>query len=108
MDSAELLMYLSRLVLGYLLPATLTTLGVVGVLSATSVGDAVKTWLRGRREETELLEAMLQELSQIRATLGEATERLDAMERRLSQDRPAPQLPPADAPRAAERSPTPH
>lgn len=111
MEGNEIVFQLSRMILGYLVPAMLGTLGVVGVLSASPFGRGVIEWLRGRRDETELLEAMLHELQQMRATLGETAERLDAMERRLLQERPAPLLPPALTDTAlppSERVATPH
>lgn len=108
MDSEILRLTLS-LVLNYLAPALLVTAGIVGVLQATGVGRGLLALVRSRQEERDLLEAVLHELGEVRGTLVETTERLDAMERRVAQGRDGPVLrPPEAAHPAAERIATPH
>lgn len=108
MDSEILRLALS-LILNYLAPTLLVTAGIVGVLQATGLGRGLLTLVRGRQEERELLEAVLHELGEVRGTLVETTERLDAMERRLAQARDGGLLPPPEAARpATERTATPH
>lgn len=101
--------YLVRMVLTTLVPLMLGTLGVAGVLSATPFGKGIIDYLRSRRQDTEALDAVLQELGEMRGLLVEVAERMDSMERRLMQDR-APMLgaPREQAQPPAEPAITPH
>ena len=101
--------YVIQLVMNTLLPWMLGTLAVAGVLSVTPFGKGIIDYLRSRRRDTETLDAVLQELGEMRGLMVEVAERMDSMERRLMQDR-APML---GAPREQAQSPaepavTPH
>jgi hypothetical protein len=108
---SDFLSYLGRLLLGTALPWGLGALAIAGALSLTPFGQGLIDYLRSRRRDTEALEAVLQELAELRTTLGEVVERLDATERRLLQERSqfpslhVEQPAPASAP---ERVVTPH
>jgi hypothetical protein len=101
--------YFLQLVLYTLLPWMVGTLAVAGVLSATSFGRGIIEFLRSRRRDTETLEAVLQELGEMRGLLVEVAERMDSMERRLAQDRvPMLGVPREPAQSPADGAATPH
>lgn len=81
------------------LPWLLGALGTVAVVSFSPLGRALLRHLRERQRDAELSDALLQEIGELRALLGETLERLDATERRLAQ--PLPALPPAGSARVA-------
>jgi len=59
------------------------TAGVL-IVSLSPLGRNLLRFLRERRGERAINEQLLAELEQLRATLGEVTERLDSTERLLS------------------------
>lgn len=81
------------------LPWLLGALGSVALVSFSPLGRALLRHLRERGREAETSEALLQEIGDLRALLGETLERLDATERRLAQLPPA--LPPSGTPLVA-------
>jgi hypothetical protein len=85
--SSDFLNYLVRVVLWTFLPWGLGALGVAGALSLTPFGRGIIDYLRSRRRDTELLEAVLQEISELRSGMLEVSERLDAAETRYNQER---------------------
>jgi len=95
-----------------MLPWFSGTLTVGAALALTPFGRNLLHYLQRRRRESEVLETTLQELTELRVTLSEVTERLDATEYRLVQVRarypesrvPSPMGPPIQAAGAA----TPH
>lgn len=106
MESVE---FFVRMVVTTLVPWMLGTLAVAGVLSATPFGKGIIDYLRSRRQDSETLDAVLEELGELRGLMLELAERMDSMERRLMHNR-APVL---GAPREQAQSPaepavTPH
>lgn len=101
--------YVIQIVMNTLLPWMLGTAAVAGVLSVTPFGKGIIDFLKSRRRDTETLDALLQELGEMRGLLVEVAERMDSMERRLMQDR-APMLgaPRESAQAPAEPAVTPH
>jgi len=101
--------YVVQIVVNTLLPWMLGTAAVAGVLSVTPFGKGIIDFLKSRRRDTETLDAVLQELGEMRGLMVEVAERMDSMERRLMQDR-APMLgaPREQAQSSAEPAVTPH
>jgi hypothetical protein len=104
--------YILSQLLWTVLPWFSGTLAVGAALSLTPFGRNLFDYLRSRRRDSEMLEAVLQEMTELRATLTEVGERLDAAEHRLAQERAQfgeSRLPsPKSLPVPAEGSQTPH
>lgn len=90
------------------LPWLVGALGTVAVVSWSPLGRALLRHLKGRRQEAEVAEALLQEIGDLRALLGETLERLDATERRLAQLPSGPAHVPLPAPPREAPLNTPH
>ena len=84
--SAALLMFALRT-----LPWIIGGLGVVAVVTWSPLGRALFRFLHERSQEAALNRQLVDELLALRSELGEALERLDLTERRLSQLTPGPE-----------------
>lgn len=90
------------------LPWGLGALSVSLVLSHTPFGQELIAFFRSRRRDSELLEAVLHDLGDVRQQVLEIAERLDSAEQRLLRERnPGRAVP--DVRRAPDEIiPTPH
>lgn len=106
-DIQGFLGYYGPVLVGYALRLLALLAGVL-IVSLSPLGRMLIQFLRERRGERAINEAVLAELEQLRATLGELAERLDSTERLLS-IRNEPSLAPGHAePEQRAQDDTPH
>jgi hypothetical protein len=103
-EGADLLAYLFQLLRWTILPWGLGALAVAGALSLTPFGSDLIAYLRSRRRDTEMLEAVLEELAGVRSALVEVAERLDAADQRLLRNGAPPPPPRHDDQRSVGES----
>ena len=72
------------------LPLILAIAAMAVIIGFSPFGRALVVYLREHKRDTALSEGILDELVELRRTLGEVTERLDATEQLLVQSRQAP------------------
>lgn len=102
----ELFLGLLAQLLGYV-PVLLALAAGIAIVSVSPLGRGLFRFLRERRRDALVNEQLLDELVQLRSTLGEVTERLDATERLLSL-RGEAQLPRLPQGEARHQISTPH
>lgn len=95
------------------LPLILAMAAMAIAIGFSPFGRALVAFLREQKRDTALTEGILDELVELRRTLGEVTERLDATEQLLVQARQTPLASGLVPPRPVDagdsgRVPTPH